>query len=64
MTPLEEKTALEMAVAGYGEHKSQHEYDFAVRDAGAYNCAKFGLVRSLAGPDEAKNDFLSILNLC
>lgn len=49
------KTALEMAKLGFAEHTSQQAY-FAVEDFGPYDCRKFGLARSLVGPDEAGTD--------
>lgn len=52
------KTAFEMAELGYAQHVTQKNFAFRVKDSGAYNCAKFGLVRSLVGEDVMKNDFL------
>jgi len=50
-------TAFEMAVKGYGCHKSQHIWSFAVRQGESqYDCRWFGLYRSLVGPDINKDD--------
>ena len=57
LSAFQGKTAFDMASLGYAQHVTQQEYAFRVKDSGAYNCAKFGLVRSLVGPDEAGNDF-------
>ncbi|MBQ9938516.1 MAG: PIG-L family deacetylase [Oscillospiraceae bacterium] len=55
--PLENfggKTALEMAAEGYAEHLSQQQYWFEVKDAGKYNCSKFGLAYTTVGADAAE----------
>lgn len=44
------KTAFEMAQAGFARHRSQQAY-FSVEQSGPYDCRKFGLYRSLVGPD-------------
>ncbi len=51
------KTAFEMAREGYGEHVSQHIWDFSVDKSGPFDCRRFGLAWSTVGPDENKNDF-------
>ena len=61
--PLERfdgKTALEMAVLGFAEHRSQQTY-FKVEDSGPYDCRLFGLYRSTVGPDVQGGDFFENL---
>ncbi len=52
------KTGLELAAEAYGYHITQQRTDFKVSDTGEMSCACFGLVYTLVGPDEKKNDFL------
>ncbi|MFA7674363.1 MAG: hypothetical protein WCY62_10985, partial [Clostridia bacterium] len=58
--PLErfdQSTAFEMAKEGYSCHLSQQHWSFAVRQGESqYDCRRFGLYRSLVGPDILKND--------
>lgn len=63
--PLENfagKTAFEMAVEGFLEHRSQQEF-FRVLQSGPYDCRKFGLYRSTVGEDITKNDFFENIDL-
>ncbi len=55
---LSERTPLQAAQDAYDLHVTQHRTNFEVLDAGKYDNSLFGLVRTLVGPDEAKNDFL------
>ena len=49
----------EVAALAYGEHESQHVWDFRVYPLEhVFSCYKFGLVRSTVGPDVEKNDFM------
>ena len=50
------RTALDMAKEGFACHSSQTSY-FKVEDFGPYDCRKFGLFRTLVGPDTGLNDF-------
>ena len=54
------KTAVEMARLGFAEHVSQQTF-FKVEDYGPYDCRKFGLYRSLVGPDAQGGDFFENL---
>ena len=61
-TPLEAfggRTAYEVAAAAYAEHLSQQIWTFHVYSFGEQGDShRFGLVRSLVGEDEAKNDLM------
>jgi len=50
------RTALDMAKEGFACHGSQTTY-FKVEASGPYDCRKFGLFRTLVGPDTGLNDF-------
>lgn len=54
------KTAFQMAVEAFACHKSQQNYGYIVygADAPYYDSHVFGLVRSLVGEDEARNDLM------
>lgn len=53
------KTAFEVAKEAFACHKSQQVYSFEVYGAGdPYDSRRFGLYRSLVGPDEDKNDLM------
>ncbi len=54
------KTGLEVAREGFLCHKSQ-QVGFAVRPDGPYPCTRFGLYRSLVGPDTRGDDFFEHL---
>ena len=54
-------TAYEMAVRGYDAHKSQHRWSFSVPKAGSVSGHRFGLVRSLFGPDTLGGDLFENL---
>ena len=57
-------TAYEMAVAGYDCHKSQHQWAFAVRQAGdPYDCRRFGLIRSTVGEDVNRDDMFENITM-
>lgn len=45
------RTALDMAIAGYEFHYSQHQYAFAVEEEGYGDCRLFGLYRTTVGED-------------
>ncbi len=58
------RTPLQAAQDAYGLHVTQQNAgsavigkDFGVTDDGEFACNRFGLYRSLVGPDIAKNDF-------
>ena len=57
---FEGKTALEMAVLGFAEHRSQQTY-FKVEDFGPYDCRLFGLCHSTVGADVQGGDFFENL---
>ncbi len=50
------KTGFDMADAGFLCHLSQQETKYEVYRDGPYDSRRFGLVRSLVGPDVEKND--------
>jgi len=53
-----------MAVAGYDCHKSQHQWAFAVRQAGdPYDCRRFGLIRSTVGEDVNRDDMFENITM-
>lgn len=62
---LHGRTPLEAAQEAYTFHVTQQNAgtlvmngeDFSVTDEGEYSCSRFGLYRSLVGPDIAKDDF-------
>ncbi len=61
---LDGRTPLEAAQDAYAFHVTQQNAgsavmgtDFAVTDEGEYACSRFGLYRSLVGPDAGQNDF-------
>jgi len=49
-------TGFDMAVIGYSFHHSQHQWSFAVPSTGPLG-HRFGLVRSIVGPDITGGDF-------
>ena len=51
------KTSFEIAEEAFNCHISQRGKQYHVEDTGPYDNSKFGLVRSLVGPDVMKNDF-------
>ena len=51
------RTALEAAQAAFKHHKSQNHDKYQVKDTGPHSSARFGLVRSLVGPDKQKDSF-------
>ena len=62
--PCEElggKSPYELASIGYSKHRSQQKA-YSIEDSRKYNSEKFGLVYTIVGPDELKNDFLE--NTC
>ena len=56
------KTSLDVTKEAFAMHKSQKSR-FSVSANGPYSCSHFGLVRSLVGDDEAKDDFFENINL-
>lgn len=57
------KTAFEMAQVGYAAHQgSQGDNWLYLLRSRTYDCAKYGLYRSLVGPDEQMNDFFEHLD--
>lgn len=57
------KTAFEMAQVGYAAHqRSQGDDWLRLLRSRVYDCSKYGLYRSLVGPDEQKNDFFEHLD--
>ena len=56
------KTAFEMAEAGFSKHISQQEF-FSVGRKGVFDCRAFGLYRSTVGEDKIKNDFLENIDI-
>ena len=57
------RTALEVAQAAFACHISQQDTDYRVEDSGAGDCRRFGLYRSLVGPDERKDDLFENLEM-
>lgn len=55
------RTAFEIAQDAFRCHLSQQKTKYEVYDDGPYDAKIFGLVRSLVGEDEAKNDFFEHL---
>lgn len=55
------KTGFEVACEAFKCHISQQKTDYHVEDWGPYDNSLFGLVRSLVGEDEQKNDFFENL---
>ena len=49
------KTAYEMAVEGFAQHRSQQKW-FSVEKSGKYDCRKFGLYRTTVGLDTGSGD--------
>ena len=49
------KTAYEMAVEGFAQHRSQQKW-FSVEKSGKYDCRKFGLYRTTVGQDTGVGD--------
>lgn len=49
------KTAYEMAVEGFAQHRSQQKW-FSVEKSGKYDCRKFGLYRTTVGLDTGIGD--------
>lgn len=49
------KTAYEMAVEGFAQHRSQQQW-FSVEKSGKYDCRKFGLYRTTVGLDSGIGD--------
>ena len=53
------RSAREVALEAYAQHLSQQVWQFTVYDFDSpYDSHRFGLVRSLVGEDEAKNDLM------
>ena len=62
--PLDEfggRTALEVAQDAFARHISQQHTDYAVEDTGPCDCRRFGLYRSLVGPDTEHGDLFENL---
>lgn len=60
---FEGKTAFEMAEEGFAKHVSQQGVFHVRGEGGYYDCRRFGLVRSIVGPDVDKNDFFEHVSL-
>jgi LmbE family N-acetylglucosaminyl deacetylase len=60
LTAFSGRTAFEMALEGYQKHVSQHRYEqFQVEPRNsAYSSYRFGLAKTVVGPDILKNDLM------
>lgn len=57
------RTALEVAQDAFLCHASQRHTDYSVEDSGPGDCRRFGLYRSLVGPDVNRDDLFENLSL-
>lgn len=61
LSAFDGKTGFDVACMAFKCHISQQHTDYHVEDWGPYDNSLFGLVRSLVGEDEQKNDFFENL---